>query len=68
MATIDDMMDCLWTVKRFARWKYETDEPSKSNINQVGRMCVEGKLPAVKVGGQWRIDVRQILKGVSGGD
>lgn len=63
MATIDDMMDCLWTVKRFAAWKYGTDEPTKSNVNQVYRMCKEGNLPALKLGKQWRIDVRKILEG-----
>lgn len=66
MATTDEMMDCLWSVKRFARWLYElddADEPSKSQINYIGHMCKDGKLPAVKVGKKWRIDVRRILNG-----
>ena len=55
-------MDSLWTVKRFARWKYETDEPTKAQINVVGRQCKDGTLPARKVGKQWRIDVAKILE------
>ena len=57
-------MEDLWTVKRFAKWKYETDEPTKSQINTVIRMCRDGVLPAAKVGKQWRIDTAEILKGV----
>ena len=60
-------LDDLWTVRRFARWKYELgpdEEPSKPQMNSVERMCKEGTLPAVKVGREWRIDTAEILRGV----
>lgn len=59
-------MDALWTIKRFARWRYELPdgaEPTKDQINTVTKMCREGAVPAVKVGTQWRIDTRKILEG-----
>ena len=57
-------MACLWSVGKFAKWKYETDEPTKAQHNTVLHMCQEGTLPAVKIGREWRIDVRKILEGV----
>ena len=56
-------MDSLWTVKRFARWKYECDEPTKGQLNSVERMCRNGTLPARKIGREWRVDVHAILEG-----
>ena len=61
---MDERMDSLWTVKRFARWKYETDEPTKAQVNVVARQCFNGTLPAVKVGKEWRIDTFELLKGL----
>lgn len=61
---MDERMACLWSVNKFAKWKYETDEPTKANVNVVTRQCRDGVLPAVKVGGSWRIDVSQIVKEV----
>lgn len=61
-------MDDLWTVKRFACWKYETDEPTKAQENAVTSMCREGILPAAKVGREWRIDTAEIVRGVRNGD
>lgn len=60
-------MDDLWTVKRFAKWKYETDEPTKAQINTVIRMCRNGVIPAGKVGKEWRIDTAEIVRGVRDG-
>ena len=60
-------MEHLWSIHRFARWKYETDEPSKAQENYVRRMCQHGTIPAVKIGGQWRIDTMAILEGVRNG-
>lgn len=60
-------MDDLWSVKRFAKWKYETEEPTKAQLNSVARMCQRGTLPAGKVGSEWRIDTAEILKGVRNG-
>lgn len=60
-------MDDLWTVRRFARWYFELPdeaEPSKSKINSINARCREGKLPAFKLCGSWRIDVSEIMKGV----
>ena len=59
-------MDDLWTAKRFAQWFYELGEtePSKSQINSINARCREGKLPAFKLCGSWRIDVSEIMKGV----
>ena len=61
---MEERMACLWTVEKFARWKYDTDAPTKAQRNMVTRMCQQGRLPAVKVGREWRIDVRKILEGV----
>ena len=63
-------MDALWTIKRFARWRYELPdgaESTKGQLNTVTKMCREGIVPAVKVGTQWRIDTRKILEGVKNG-
>ena len=60
-------MDDLWTAERFAKWKYETDEPTKSQIVCVYQWCRDGRLPATKVCGQWRIDTSQILRGARNG-
>lgn len=60
-------MDDLWTIKRFCRWKYETEEPTKAQLNSISAMCREGKLPAVKLLGEWRIDTSKILEGVRNG-
>lgn len=60
-------MDHLWTIRRFARWKYETDEPTVAQENTVRHMCQRGVLPAVKVGREWRVDTAEILKGVGYG-
>ena len=59
---MDERMDSLWTVKRFAKWKYETDEPTKAQVNVVSRQCKNGILPARKVGNEWRIDVGKVLE------
>lgn len=59
---MDERMDCLWTVRRFAKWKYETYEPTKAQVNAVSRQCRDGVLPAAKVGREWRIDVARILE------
>lgn len=59
-------VDNLWSIKRFARWRYELPdgaEPTKGQLNTVTKMCREGTVPAVKVGTQWRIDTRKILEG-----
>lgn len=59
-------MDDLWTVRRFARWYFELPddaEPTKSQINSINARCREGKLPAFKLCGSWRIDVSEIRKG-----
>ena len=61
-------MDDLWTVKRFCRWKYETEEPTKAQVNVVARMCKDGTLPAVKVGREWRIDTAEIMRGARNED
>lgn len=55
-------MDDLWTARRFAMWKYGTREPTKGQVQTVMRMCQDGKLPAAKVGREWRIDVSKILE------
>ena len=58
-------MDDLWTVRRFCRWKYnlpDGTEPKKSQVNTVSKLCRDGKLPAVKLCGEWRIDVSEIMK------
>ena len=55
--------DDLWTVRRFCKWKYETDFPTKAQINAVSRMCLDGTLPAMKVGREWRIDTAEIMRG-----
>ena len=60
-------MDELWTARRFAAWKYETDEPTQGQVNTVLKMCQRGTLPAVKIGREWRIDTRQILEKVRNG-
>lgn len=60
-------MDHLWTVRRFARWKYGTDEPTIAQENTVRRMCQRGTLPAVKVGKEWRVDTAEIMEGVRHG-
>ena len=52
----------LWDVRKFARWRYGVREPTKSQVNIVGRMCADGKLPARKMGGKWYIDTREILR------
>ena len=59
-------MDDLWTVRRFAKWFYELGEtePSKSQINSINARCREGKLPAFKLCGSWRIDISEIRKGL----
>lgn len=64
----DERMGYLWPVRKFAAWRYGVDEPSKAKENTVRAMCRDGKLPSVKVGGEWRIDVRKILEGVKGGN
>lgn len=59
-------MDELWTIRHFARWRYdlpESKEPTKGQLNTVTKMCRDGTVPAVKVGTQWRIDTRKILEG-----
>ena len=55
-------MNDLWTVDEFARWKHATLQPSKAQENAVRQMCRDGKLPARKVAGQWRINTRKILE------
>ena len=63
-------MDDLWTIRRFCRWKYglaEGEEPKKSQVNTVSQMCRDGKLPAAKVCGEWRIDTTEIMKEVKHG-
>ena len=60
--TYDERMGYLWTVRKFAAWKYGTDEPTRANVKTVNDMCREGKLPARKVGKEWRINVRMILE------
>lgn len=63
-------MEHLWSIRRFARWRYELPdfvEPTKSQMNAVTKMCRDGVLPALKVGRQWRIDTRKILEGVKNG-
>ena len=60
-------MDDLWTVRRFAKWKYGTDEPTKAQENSIRHMCQDGTLPAAKVGREWRIDTMRILEGVRNG-
>ena len=64
----EERVDDLWTVKRFAKWKYETDEPTKAQINTVIRMCRNGVIPAGKVGKEWRIDTAEIMRGVRDGN
>lgn len=61
-------MDHLWSIRRFCRWRYDLadgEEPSKSQVNAVSQMCRNHTLPAVKVGGQWRIDTKAIMEGVT---
>ena len=60
-------MDDLWSVIRFCKWKYDTEEPTKAQRNSVMKMCRNGVLPAVKVGREWRIDTAEILRGVRNG-
>ena len=66
---MDERMDSLWTVRRYAKWKHETDAPTKAQENYIRRQCAEGQLPAVKWGNEWRIDMMALLeqKGVSYG-
>ena len=59
---MDERMNSLWTVRKFAKWKYETDEPTKAQLNVVARQCFDGVLPAVKFGKEWRIDTYELLK------
>ena len=59
---MDERMASLWTVRKFAQWKYETCEPTKAQLNVVARQCFDGILPAVKVGKEWRIDTFELLK------
>lgn len=58
-------MSDLWTVNDFARWKYGIpaglDVP-KAKRNAVSRMCLNGTLPAKKVGKEWRINTRRFLE------
>lgn len=61
------MIDSLWTARRFAKWYFELPddaEPTKSHINAINAHCRDGKLPAIKICGKWRIDVSEIMKGV----
>lgn len=62
---MDEQMASLWTVKRFCRWKYDTDEPTKAQLNTVYKMCAEKKLPVLKYGREWRIDIDEFLKGLT---
>ena len=60
-------MDDLWTVRRYCVWKYnlpDGTEPKKSQVNTVSKLCRDGKLPAVKLCGEWRIDTSEILRGL----
>lgn len=60
-------MDDLWSVRRFCRWFYELPEgvePSKSQVNMIGRKCANGTLPAVKIGKKWFVDTAEIIKEV----
>ena len=60
-------MDDLWTVRRYCIWKYnlpDGTEPKKSQVNTVSKLCRDGKLPAMKLCGEWRIDVSEIMKEV----
>ena len=59
-------MNDLWTVSEFAQWKHKTRNPSKAKENAVRKMCQDGRLPARKVAGQWRINTRKILEGFDG--
>ncbi len=63
-------MDDLWSVERFCRWKYgipEGEPVTRGKRQFVARACKEGRLPAVRVLGEWRIDVGRILKGARHG-
>lgn len=59
---MDERMDTLWTVHRYAKWKHETDEPTKAQENYVRRLCQRGQLPAHKFNGEWRIDMIALLR------
>jgi len=66
---MDELMANLWTVKKFAKWKYRDElekrgleEPTKAQVNVVTRQCLNGILPAKKIGKEWRIDVRELVK------
>ena len=63
----DLRMDDLWTVRRFASWKYGNDEPTEAQVNTIRQMCKQRKLPCTRIGKEWRIDTRRILEGVKGG-
>ena len=65
---MDEQMASLWTVKRFCKWKYDTDEPTKAQLNTVYKMCAKKKLPALKCGREWRIDIEKFLEGLSHGN
>ena len=58
-------MNDLWTVRRFAQWFFDLPDdvkPTKAQINSINARCREGKLPAVKIGGSWRVDTSEILR------
>lgn len=63
---MDERMQSLWTVKKFACWKFETENPSTSQLTTVCRMCKNGTLPAAKIGKEWRIDVANIMEEFNG--
>lgn len=57
-------------MKRFCRWYYELEggeEPTKSQVNAVSKMCRDGTLPAFKVGRKWFIDMEK-LRGATDGE
>ena len=68
MFEVRNGFDDLWTVRRFSKWKFETEEPTKAQINVVTRMCRNGTLPAMKIGKEWRIDTAEIMRGARNED
>ena len=59
---MEERMDSLWTVRRYAKWKHGTDAPTKAQENYARRQCADGRLPAAKFGNEWRIDMVALLR------
>ncbi len=63
-------MDGLWSTRRFAHWWYELpdgEQPTKAQMNSTSQRCRDGVLPAMKICGEWRIDMKELMEGARNG-